>query len=245
MPKTKQTPGAALSELLKKHGLNYNRLAKAVGLSSAMIRLIARDENPVSASVAFRFAKFFKMKPEFWLALQVEFDLAKTTNNKKLARELKDIPTVDKATFERKPRTVKAGKTAKKAGAKKAAPKGASARGRKPAAKKAAAKKTAGGKRGRPAATAVKTQKKTAKSPAVVKKAPAAKPVKAKPVKAKPVQAKPAVKPSAPPKETPPKAPHPVKPVAVKPEPAVVETRPVPPPQPVPPVDTTVNEPQI
>ena len=172
MPKTKQTPGAALSELLKKHGLNYNRLAKAVGLSSAMIRLIARDENPVSASVAFRFAKFFKMKPEFWLALQVEFDLAKTTNNKKLARELKDIPTVDKATFERKPRTVKAGKTAKKAGAKKTATKGASARGRKPAAKKAAAKKpakTAGGKRGKPAAARAKPEKKTAKSAAVVK----------------------------------------------------------------------------
>ena len=154
MPKTKQTPGAALSELLKKHGLNYNRLAKAVGLSSAMIRLIARDENPVSSSVAFRFAKFFKMKPEFWLALQVEFDLAKTANDKKLARELKDIPTVDKATFERKPRVVKAGKTAKKGAVKKVAAKGAATRGRKPGVKKAAAKKpakTAGGKRGRPA----------------------------------------------------------------------------------------------
>ena len=209
MPKTKQTPGAVLSELLKKHGLNYNRLAKAVGLSSAMIRLIARDENPVSASVAFRFAKFFKMKPEFWLALQIEFDLAKTANDKKLAKELKDIPTVDKATFERKPRTVKAGKTAKKAGAAKAV------RGRKPAAKKPA--KTAGGKRGRPAATKAKAEKKTAKSAAVVKKAPPAKSVKVKPVK----------------------------PAAVKPGSASAETRPVPPPQPVSHVDTAINEPKI
>ena len=72
MPKSTQTPGTALSALLKKYKLNYNRLAKAIGLSSAMVRLIARDENPVSAPVAFRLAKFFKMKPEYWLSLQTD-----------------------------------------------------------------------------------------------------------------------------------------------------------------------------
>ena len=107
MPRIKQTPGTALNALLKKHDLNYNRLAKAIGLSSAMVRLIARDENPVSASVAFRLAKFFKTKPEFWMSLQMDFDIAAAAKDKKLAREIKDIPTVDKARFERKPRTTK------------------------------------------------------------------------------------------------------------------------------------------
>ncbi|MDR2716924.1 MAG: HigA family addiction module antidote protein [Treponema sp.] len=232
MAKTKQTPGAALNALLKKHGLNYNRLAKAIGLSSAMVRLIARDENPVSASVAFRLAKFFKTKPEYWLALQMDFDNAKAAGDKKLAKALKDIPTVDKATFERKPRTTKA-KSAKKAKPK-GKPAKKSVRGRKAAAKpkKAAPKKAAKGvkktsvKRAKPATSAKKSSpKKTvkaAKAPAV-KKAPAKK-------------AAPAPKPSVPVKKAPV--------VTVKPEPKPVEVQSVPQ-QPSVPPETPINEPQI
>jgi addiction module HigA family antidote len=173
MAKAKQTPGAALNVLLKKHGLNYNRLAKAIGLSSAMVRLIARDENPVSASVAFRLAKFFKTKPEYWLALQMEFDNAKAAQDKKLAKALKDITTVDKATFERKPRTTKA----------KSAKKGKKTAAKKTVAKKAAPKKAA--KKAAPKKTAKKTAKKAAPKKAAVKtvkKAPVVKKAKAKPV---------------------------------------------------------------
>ena len=151
MPKNNQTPGTELTRLLEKHGLNYNRLAKAIGLSSAMVRLVARDENPVSASIAFRLAKFFKTKPEYWMALQLEFDIIKAGKNKELAVEIKNIVTVDKATFERKKKTPKAGKDSpsKKAAAKKPA-------GKKPTAKKAVAKKPA--------------EKKTAEKKPVVKK---------------------------------------------------------------------------
>jgi addiction module HigA family antidote len=171
MAKITRTPGTALSALLKKYNLNYNRLAKAIGLSSAMIRLIARDENPVSAPVAFRLAKFFKIKPEFWLELQMEYDKAVTEQDKKLAKDLKGIPTVDKATFERKPRTTKTAKTAKKGkatrGKNAAKPK---ATPKKKVTKKAASKKTAkkpaakkakgpAGKRGRPAKKATAAKK--------------------------------------------------------------------------------------
>jgi len=231
MAKAKQTPGTALNALLKKHGLNYNRLAKAIGLSSAMVRLIARDENPVSAPVAFRLAKFFKTKPEYWLVLQMDFDNAKAAEDKKLARALKDIPTVDKATFERKPRITKA-KSAKK-GKKAAAKPKAAARGA--ASKKIAAKKTVSktvkkpaGKRN--AQAPKKAAVKTAKAPSV-KKAP----VK----KAQANKAKPAPKPSLPVKKAPPV-------ITVKPEPKPAVVQPVPPPQqPSVPPETTINEPQI
>jgi len=176
----KQTPGGALSALLKKYKLNYNRLAKAIGLSSAMVRLIARDENPVSAPVAFRLAKFFKNKPDFWLSLQAAYDLARTVADKKLAKELKDIPTVDKATFERKTKAkpAKKGKAGKKSGP-------AKAKKTVKTAKKAAPKKT--------------TAKKPAAKKAAPKKAAAKKPAKAKaPAKAAPKPA-PVVKPAVPP----------------------------------------------
>ena len=107
MSKNKLTPGTALTTFIEKHGLNYNRLARAIGISSAMVRLIARDENPVSAPVAFRLSRFFKTKPEYWLNLQIDFEVSQAATDKKLAKELKEIVTVDKATFERKKRTTK------------------------------------------------------------------------------------------------------------------------------------------
>jgi addiction module HigA family antidote len=228
MPKTKQTPGIVLDALLKKHDLNYNRLAKAIGLSSAMVRLIARDENPISASVAFRFAKFFKTKPEYWLMLQMESDNAKAAGDKKLAKALKDIPTVDKATFERKPRTTKT-KSAKKSKKAAAKPKTA-AKTKSPAPKKAAkrvVKKTAGKQS---AQASKKTAVKAVKAP-VMKKIPAKK------VKAD--KAQPASKPSVPVKKAP------VITVKPEPKPAVVQ-------HPTPPVqqssvlpETKINEPKI
>jgi addiction module HigA family antidote len=200
----KQTPGTVLNALLKKHGLNYSSLAKAIGLSGAMVRLIALDQNPVSAAVAFRLAAFFKMRPEYWLDLQSAHDIAVTAKDKKLAKALKGITTVDKAKKEtvKRGRKPKAKKAAKKSGTAKGAKKTAGKRGRpakKTGARKVksvrAAKKPAG-KRGRPAAkktrgrpvskAKAKAKPKTAKAKAVkVRKAPAeSRPVAPAPVPA-------------------------------------------------------------
>jgi len=182
----KESPGTALNALLKKHGLNYSSLAKAIGLSGAMVRLIALDENPVSAAVAFRLAAFFKTRPEYWLDLQTAFDIAKTAKDKKLAKALKAIPSVEKA-------VKNAAKPGRKPKAKKAAKKTAGKRGRPAGAKMAGAKKTAG-KRGRPAgakkAKPVGAVKKTAGKrgrPAAKKTGARGRPAKAKPATPQPV----------------------------------------------------------
>jgi addiction module HigA family antidote len=249
MAKIKQTPGTALSALLKKYNLNYNRLAKAIGLSSAMVRLIARDENPVSAAVAFRLAAFFKMKPEFWLSLQTEYDLAKTVADKKLAKALKDIPTVDKATFERKKKAKKTTKAAKPAGKKgrtakakktaKAAPKKTTVKAKKPTTVKKTTKAKAPAKKAAPKKAAKAPAKKPAK-PAAVKPAQAPKKAApAKPAVVKPAPAKPApvVKPVSAPV---------VKPAVPPAQPA---SQPAPASQPVPPPaahsETPNNEPKV
>jgi addiction module HigA family antidote len=114
MQKTKQTPGAALKALLAKHGLNCNRLAKAINMSNAMVRLLVLDKSPISIAAAFRLAKFFKNEPEYWLTLQMKYDLFKATKNSSLTKELNGITSVDKYTFVRKPHASKAGRKAKK-----------------------------------------------------------------------------------------------------------------------------------
>jgi addiction module HigA family antidote len=114
MQKNKQTPGTALKLMLQKHGLNCNRLAKAINMSNAMVRLLVLDKSPISIAASFRLAKFFKTKPEYWLDLQMQYDLSKAANDKNLAKEISAITDVSKYSFTRKPHTPKAGKTAKK-----------------------------------------------------------------------------------------------------------------------------------
>ncbi|MCL2044570.1 MAG: HigA family addiction module antitoxin [Treponema sp.] len=124
--KTKnQTPGTALEALLKKHDLNCNRLAKAINMSNAMVRLLVLDKSPISIAAAFRLAKFFKTKPEYWLSLQMKYDLAIAAKDKSLAKEISGINDVSKYSFSRKPHTrrkkkaVKTVKTVKKTSKKK------------------------------------------------------------------------------------------------------------------------------
>jgi len=145
MQKNSQTPGAVIKGLLEEHDLNCNRLAKAINMSNAMVRLLILDKSPISVAAAYRLAKFFKNKPSDWLELQMKFDLVKADADKELAKELSAIVDIGKYSFVRKPhepKNAKAVAPAKKkeapAGKRKAAEKKA------PAAKPKAARKPRG-----------------------------------------------------------------------------------------------------
>jgi addiction module HigA family antidote len=116
MKKSLRTPGTELKILLGKHGLNCNRLAKAINMSNAMVRLLVLDKSPVSIAAAFRLAKFFKTEAKYWLNLQMEYDLAKADKDKKLAKDLGNITDISKYSFVRKPHASKTakGKTGRK-----------------------------------------------------------------------------------------------------------------------------------
>ena len=98
-----QTPGQTLKMFLKKTGLNCNRLAKAINMSNAMVRLVALDKSPISLSVAVRLAKFFKNKPEYWLTIQMYYDVKMVGKNKVLSKEISNITDYTKYKFVRKP----------------------------------------------------------------------------------------------------------------------------------------------
>ena len=137
--KSKQTPGSALKALLEKHDLNCNRLAKAIDMSNAMVRLLILDKSPISLTAALRLAKFFKTKPEFWLNLQTKYDLEKAAKSKSVAKELAAITTVNNYSFERKPHATKkkTGKKKTKTAGKRKAAKKAPRRAKKPVRKTA------------------------------------------------------------------------------------------------------------
>jgi len=140
--KNNQSPGTVLKALLEEHELNCNRLAKAINMSNAMVRLLVLGKSPVSLAAAFRLAKFFKTKPEYWLNLQLAYDLEKAAQDKALAKELSGITTVDDYSFVRKPHASKAGK---KPGRKKTT----TLAGKRKAAKKVPGAKKPAARRGR------------------------------------------------------------------------------------------------
>jgi addiction module HigA family antidote len=69
-------PGEILfEEFLKPLGLSQNRLALDIRVPARRINEIVLCKRKVTADTALRLAKYFNMSPEFWLGLQLDYDL--------------------------------------------------------------------------------------------------------------------------------------------------------------------------
>lgn len=69
-------PGEVLfEEFIKPMGLSQNRLANDIGVPPRRINEIVHGKRRVTADTALRLAKYFKMSPEFWLGLQMDYEL--------------------------------------------------------------------------------------------------------------------------------------------------------------------------
>jgi len=64
-----------LEEFLKPMGLSQNKLATDIGVSPRRINEIVLGKRRVTADTALRLAKYFGMSPQFWLGLQMDYDL--------------------------------------------------------------------------------------------------------------------------------------------------------------------------
>ncbi|MBM4046908.1 MAG: HigA family addiction module antidote protein [Planctomycetes bacterium] len=69
-------PGEVLlEEFLKPMGLSQHRLALDVGVSPRRINEIVAGERRLTADTALRLARYFGNSPQFWLGLQMDYDL--------------------------------------------------------------------------------------------------------------------------------------------------------------------------
>jgi addiction module HigA family antidote len=64
-----------LEDVFKPLGLSVNRLAKDLGITAARLNEIVRGERGITADTALRLARYLGMSAEFWLGLQLEYDL--------------------------------------------------------------------------------------------------------------------------------------------------------------------------
>jgi len=69
-------PGEVLlEEFLKPMELSQNRLALEMGVPARRVNEIVLGKRRVTADTALRLARYFGMSPQFWLGLQMDYDL--------------------------------------------------------------------------------------------------------------------------------------------------------------------------
>lgn len=69
-------PGEILQkDFLEPMGLSQNRLALALRVPARRINEIVLGKRRITADTALRLARYFQMSPQFWLGLQMDYDL--------------------------------------------------------------------------------------------------------------------------------------------------------------------------
>jgi addiction module HigA family antidote len=69
-------PGEVLlEEFLKPMGLSQNQVAIGMGVPARRINEIVLGKRRVTADTALRLARYFGMSAQFWLGLQMDYDL--------------------------------------------------------------------------------------------------------------------------------------------------------------------------
>lgn len=69
-------PGEVLlEEFLKPMELSQNRLALEMGVPPRRVNEIVLGKRGITADTALRLARYFDMSPQFWLGLQMDYDL--------------------------------------------------------------------------------------------------------------------------------------------------------------------------
>jgi len=64
-----------LEEFIIPMNLSQNRITKDIGVSPRRINEIVHGKRRITAETALRLAHYFKMSPQFWLGLQMDYDL--------------------------------------------------------------------------------------------------------------------------------------------------------------------------
>lgn len=69
-------PGEILKEeFLEPMKMSQNHLARQLGVSPRRINEIILGKRSITADTALRLGKFFNMSPQFWLGLQMDYEL--------------------------------------------------------------------------------------------------------------------------------------------------------------------------
>jgi len=88
-------PGEILQkEILEPMGISQNKLALALHVPARRINEIVLGKRSITADTALRLARYFGMSPQFWLGLQMDYELDVTEDalEDRIEREIQPMP---------------------------------------------------------------------------------------------------------------------------------------------------------
>ena len=87
-------PGEVLlEEFLQPLGISQNRLARDLAVPAQRINGIVRVNRAVTVDTALRLARYFHTTPQFWLNLQMHYDLEMARETRLVERVKRDVRT--------------------------------------------------------------------------------------------------------------------------------------------------------
>jgi addiction module HigA family antidote len=87
-------PGEILKEeFLIPFNISAYKLAKETKIPPTRVSQILKGHRSITADTALRFSKFFGTTPDFWLGLQIEYDLREEISLK--VKEINTIKTLE------------------------------------------------------------------------------------------------------------------------------------------------------
>jgi addiction module HigA family antidote len=95
-------PGEILrSEFLEPLGMSVNALALALRVPAPRINDVVRGKRAISADTALRLQRYFGASAQFWLNLQIAYDLriATAAAGEQIEREIEPMPRADRPTM--------------------------------------------------------------------------------------------------------------------------------------------------
>jgi addiction module HigA family antidote len=87
-------PGRLLKRELTARALSANRLALAIGVPSGRVTDILNGRRAISADTAVRLGRYFGNRPQFWMDLQGQYDIAvvERDRGREIARRVQAAP---------------------------------------------------------------------------------------------------------------------------------------------------------
>jgi antitoxin HigA-1 len=86
------TPGdVLLEEFLRPINITQNQLAKDINVPANRVSQVIHGKREITADTALRLGKYFGIEPEFWLNLQVRYNMkiARNKVGEKIEKEVK------------------------------------------------------------------------------------------------------------------------------------------------------------
>lgn len=75
-------PGEILKQEINELGLSTNAFGRALGVPPNRITDILNERRSITADTALRLARYFGTTPEFWMNLQIAYDIRQTQISK-------------------------------------------------------------------------------------------------------------------------------------------------------------------